>query len=287
MPNNVKFSVLIPAFNEENAISGVVKELQGIMRKVGNYEIIVINDGSTDNTGRALKKISGIKLIEHENNRGYGSSLKTGLRNAKGEWIIITDADGTYPNKEIPKLIKNSGKYDMVVGSRTGENVQIPLMRKPAKWFLGLMANYVSGKKIPDLNSGLRIFRKQDAMQFFRMYPNGFSFTTTITLAYLTNGMGIHYEPINYFKREGKSKIHPIKDTVNFVSLIIRVGTYFKPLKIFIPVSVLLFIISIAIFLYSAFVLNRVMDITVTIIALSALQIVLFGLLADTIAKRA
>ncbi|MFH1587668.1 MAG: glycosyltransferase family 2 protein [Candidatus Diapherotrites archaeon] len=286
MPHNIKFSVLIPAFNEENAVSGVVVELKEIMQKVGNYEIIVVNDGSTDGTGKALKKVSGINVIEHESNRGYGASLKTGLRTAQGEWIIITDADGTYPNKEIPKLLKHIGKFDMVVGARTGENVQIPFMRKPAKWFLGLMANYVSGKKIPDLNSGLRVFRKKDAMQFYRMYPNGFSLTTTITLAYLTNGMGVKYIPINYFRREGKSKIHPIKDTVNFVSLIIRVGTYFKPLKIFIPVSVLLFIISIAIFLYSAFVLNRVMDITVTIIALSALQIVLFGLLADTIAKR-
>ncbi len=149
-------------------------------------EIIVINDGSSDRTGEVARTLP-VTLIEHETNRGYGASLKDGLQRAKGEYILIADADGTYPLADIPRLAADIPTFDMVIGARTGDLVKIPFLRRLGKWILTQLAEYLSRQKIPDLNSGFRIFRKDVAMRFFAMYPDGFSFTTTITLAMLTN----------------------------------------------------------------------------------------------------
>lgn len=199
---------------------------------------------------------------------------------------MITDADGTYPNKEIPRLLEHVDQYDMVVGSRTGKDVNIPLYRRPAKRFLSMLANYLSGTKIPDLNSGMRIFRKEDAKKFFNILPSGFSFTTTITLAYLSNGMLIKYVPIDYYERHGKSKIKPFKDGFNFILLIVRTITYFNPLKVFFPISFGLFVMASLVFAYSILMLEKVMDITVIILIVASIQIGLFGLLSDLIVRR-
>jgi len=229
-------SIVIPLYNEEKSISSTISSLKYIIKKIANeynVEIIAVNDGSTDNTKTILKKIKGIKVIEHPYNLGYGASLKDGLRHSDGEWILITDADGTYPINEIPNLLRYTNDYDMVVGARTGKNVSIPLLRLPAKWIIGKIANFMTGKKIDDVNSGLRVFDRKKALEFIKLYPSGFSFTTTITLAFITNDYTIKYLPINYFKRRGKSSIRPIKDFIGFIALIFRVVMYFKPLKFF------------------------------------------------------
>lgn len=283
---SVDLSVIIPAYNEAENIKEVLEEVKKAAAKTElKHEIIVVDDGSTDGTADVVKG-SGVRLLNHPENRGYGASLKTGIKNASGELILITDADGTYTINEIPRMINESKKYDMVVGARTGGNVKIELYRRPAKWLLSRLANFLSGTKIPDLNSGMRVFRKKDAERFFHILPSGFSFTTTITLAYLSNNYTINYIPINYYKRGGESKINPLRDGFNFISLIIKTMTYFDPLKVFLPVAFALLVTAIIVFAYSFFVFNKIMDVTVIVLIVSSIQIALFGLLADLIAKR-
>ena len=277
-------TVLIPAHNEEKAISAVLDELVGVL-KDETYEIIVIDDGSTDNTAKIVQE-KRVKLIQHTHNIGYGAAIKTGIKNAANDLILIIDGDGSYPVKAIPELLKEVDQYDLVIGARTGEEVKIQLYRRPAKWFLSKLANYLSETKIPDLNSGMRIFRRKDVVKIYNILPNKFSFTTTMTLAYHTTGLLVKYVPINYYKRAGKSKIRPFKDGFNFIMLIFRTITYFNPLKVFLPVGFAFFVAAILVFLFSKIITGRFMDVTTVILVVAAIQTVLFGLLADLVVRR-
>jgi glycosyltransferase involved in cell wall biosynthesis len=286
MQNNpYRLSLIIPAYNEEEGIDKVLNDLKFLG---DDCEIIVVDDGSEDNTCEIIKKYENIKLLKHESNSGYGASLKTGIRNAKADVIVIMDADGTYPNERIPELVQIlcEGDIDMLVGARTGDNANIPLIRKPAKWVINKIADYLSGVKIPDLNSGFRVMKKNVLGKYIRFLPDGFSFTTTITLALLTNGHSVKYVPIDYFKRSGKSKIRPIKDTLNFIQLIVRTVMYFDPLKIFIPLSLMLVAISIFILIGSWVFLEKTMDVTFGVILMTAIMVMSIGMLADLIDKR-
>jgi len=279
-------SVIIPAYNEADGIGKVVMDLEELLsRNNFNYEIIVVNDGSTDQTGEIARR-AGVTLLEHTANRGYGASLKDGIKSANFEDILILDADGTYPQDAIPALISEAAHYEMVVGSRTGGSVAIPPHRRFPKWLLRKMADYLVGMKIPDLNSGLRIFKKDTALKFFNILPNGFSFTTTITVALLSNNYRVKYIPINYNKRTGKSKFRPIQDTFNLLNLILRTSLYFNPLKIFAPFSLILFLLAVLVFIYSKFFTPQVMDITIIVIIMTAVQILALGLIADLVDKR-
>ncbi|MFH1319792.1 MAG: glycosyltransferase family 2 protein [Bacteroidota bacterium] len=281
-------SIIIPVYNEENAILSTIEQINTIMKNSEiEYEIIIVNDGSTDNTSQILKN-SGInfQLAEHEKNKGYGAALKTGIMQSKYDIVAITDADETYPNEEIPKMFKELNEYNMIVGARTGTNVKIPLIRRPAKWFINKLGNYLTNYKIPDINSGLRLFWKKDALRFINIIPDGFSFTTTITLAMLTNDLKVKYVPINYMTRKGKSKIRPVYDTLNFIQLIIRTVMYFNPLKIFVPLSLILFCLSIAVFIYSTLALPKILDATVAILFIAGIQMLAIGMIADMIDKR-
>jgi polyisoprenyl-phosphate glycosyltransferase len=279
-------SVLIPAYNEEKSITPVLKDLKHVMKSTKlKHEIIVINDCSKDKTAEILSKTKEVKALHNPYNLGYGASLKRGIKEAKGTHILISDADGTYPIKDIPRLVELINKFDMVVGARTGKHVKIPLLRRPAKFFLKHLANFLTSRYIPDLNSGLRVFKKSIALEFFNLFPSGFSFTTTITLACLTNNYTVKYIPINYYKRSGTSTIHPIKDFIGFTALIGRVVTYFKPFRIFSLISFMLFLAAFAVYVYSFMVLGKLMDLTVIVIFLASLQVFLFGLIADLIVK--
>ncbi len=283
---NLGLSVVIPAYNEERGVGDVIRKLQNVLENSGcNYEIIVVDDGSTDKTVDIVRE-TGVRLIQHSFNRGYGAALKTGIRQAKHDIVVITDADGTYPVDAVPSLVERMSEYDMVVGARTRDSVKIPFIRQPAKWILGKIANYLTGTTIPDLNSGLRAFRKNVVLKFFNILPSGFSFTATITLAMLTNGYLVHYIPIGYSKRVGKSKFKPIRDTGRFLSLMSRTVMYFNPLKVFLPISAALFIAALAVFLYSLLFTPKMMDATVTIIVMTAVQVLVIGMLADLIDKR-
>lgn len=214
-------SIIIPVYNEEKTVSEIIKEIKKTLRKEKNSEIIVVNDASTDNSLKMLKKIKGIKIINHEQNKGYGASIKTGIKAAKGSTVAIIDADGTYPVYEIPRLLTYMRYFDMVVGART-KKAQEPLLRKPAKKILCILTSMLVKKWVPDINSGLRAFNKSLAKRFMKLYPDRFSFTTTITICFLMNKYKVKFLPIEYYKRAGKSQIKPM-DFFKFIILIIKI----------------------------------------------------------------
>lgn len=289
MPDTPGISIVIPAYNEEDGLGQVLDQLRHVMQIFDvQHEIIVVDDGSQDNTAAAAKRHPGVTVLQHKSNRGYGAALKTAIRHARHPIICITDADGTYPNERIPDLINRiiAAGYDMAVGARTGESVSIPLIRRPAKWVIGQLANMVAGEPIPDINSGLRAFKRPVALRFFSILPDGFSFTTTITLGMLTNGYLVDYVPINYHPRVGKSKIKPVRDTLNFIQLILRIALYFAPLKFFLPLSGLLFLLALLWGLFSSFILNQLADVSTLVIAMTAVQVAMIGLLAELINRR-
>ena len=229
-------TVILPAFNEEGAVQREIESIRSVLSTSGiTHEIVVVDDGSDDDTC-SLAKAAGATVIRHVENRGYGASIKTGIRTARHDTIVITDADGTYPADQIPRLLAELDTADMVVGSRTGENVHIPLIRRPAKWVLGLLANLIAGRWIPDLNSGLRAFRRECIVQYFAILSDRFSFTTTATLAYFADGYRIVYHPIDYHARVGKSKIRAAH-FMEFVMLVLRMAMLFQPLRVFVPLS--------------------------------------------------
>jgi len=278
-------SIVIPAYNEDNAISAVIDNITAVMNRVSEkHEIIVVDDGSEDKTADIVRKKKAV-LIQHPYNKGYGASLKTGIKNARGEWILITDADGTYHANEIPKLLAHRNQYDMIVGARTGKGAKIQFYRKPAKWFLTKLANYLSGRRIEDLNSGMRLFRKGEMERFFDILPSGFSFTTTSTLAYLSSDYNVKYVEIDYHQRKGRSKISPIRDGLNFIMLIIRTITYFNPLKIFLPIALVLFFSGFLALLYQTIFFQDISQAPVLLL-LTSFQIGFLGLLADMVARR-
>jgi glycosyltransferase involved in cell wall biosynthesis len=278
-------SIVIPAYNEEQGIGRTLAELDEVMRQEGlDHEIIVVDDGSTDGTADTVRRHESVRLVQHHTNRGYGSALKTGIRHASHDWIAITDADGTYPATSMPSLLAEMDDYDMVVGTRTSQD--IPAIRRPAKWFIARLAEYLSETQIPDLNSGMRVFRKELALSYFHILPSTFSFTITITIASLSDHYLVKYVPIPYERRAGTSKIRPVQDTLNFVQLILRTVMYFNPLKVLLPVSSLLLLLAVAVGAYSLLAQGRVMDITVITLTMAALQIGVLAMIADMIHKK-
>jgi glycosyltransferase involved in cell wall biosynthesis len=281
-------SLVVPAYNEEQGIKAVLEQLCSLAQNTDlPYEILVVDDGSQDKTAAVVASFTGVTLLRHAHNRGYGAALKTAIRQAQYEIICITDADGTYPNECIPELVAHlQAGTAMVVGARTGLAVYIPPLRRPAKWLINRLANLVVGEAVPDVNSGLRVFRRSVALRFFKLLPDGFSFTTTITLAMLTNGYQVDYLAIDYHPRLGQSKIRPIRDTLNFIQLILRIGLYFAPLKIFLPLSALCLLAALVWGLFSSLVLGRLADVSTLIIAMTGFQVAMVGLLAELINHR-
>ncbi|HEY9887393.1 MAG TPA: glycosyltransferase family 2 protein [Candidatus Obscuribacterales bacterium] len=279
-------SVIIPVFNEEDGVNQTLDELHAVLGRSGYpYEIVVVDDGSSDRTADILRPRTDIHLLRHRRNRGYGAALKTGIAHAQHPLIAITDADGTYPHDRLPDLVALAQEADMVVGARTGENVTYSKLRRIPKYFLIAFAEWIAQQPIPDINSGMRVFRASIVKKFLGILPDTFSFTTTITLAMLTNNYVVHYHPIDYFHRKGRSKIKPIRDTLRFVQLILRTGVYFAPLRIFLPLASLFFCGFGVSLIIDVFVLQDITD-TTLLLFVTAIQITIFALLADMIDKR-
>ncbi|PIR41817.1 MAG: hypothetical protein COV30_01335 [Candidatus Yanofskybacteria bacterium CG10_big_fil_rev_8_21_14_0_10_37_15] len=284
-----RISVAVPVFNEEGAVSSTLNSLNDILQKINiDYEIIAVNDGSSDKSGEILKGLSipNLNIIHHAVNKGYGASLKSAIKEARYPWILITDADGTYPVSSIPELLEHVGKYDMVVGSRNGKKVHDTFFRKVGRGIVRKFASYVSGAKIQDINSGLRIFKKEDAEKFWHLFPDGFSFTSTITVASHVNGNRVKYLPIDYHKRAGKSSIKPAKDFVGFLSLIAKLAIYFRPLKVFIPAGIFLMALAVVIVMGGYLWRGEILDATFAVIFITGVQVIIFGFIADMIVKR-
>lgn len=285
----IKASLIIPVYNEGDAIAGILDTLLAYPF-IGDYEIIIVSDGSTDGTSDILRKYherrGGFTLLEHERNKGYGASLKTGLEAASSETIIITDADGSYPNERIPELVDryNDNGLDMLVGARVGADAKIPWIRRPPKWVLNKIANVLVGYAIPDINSGLRVFNRQVAMDNFNLLCDGFSFTTTITLIMLTQRYKVEYVPISYHKRLGHSKIHPIKDPLAFLMIIVTTILYFRPMKVLLPVATLLLLAGGVLAVYQALFLQNITTVTLLLTA-TGFNVLILSLIADLIVK--
>jgi glycosyltransferase involved in cell wall biosynthesis len=274
-------SVVIPAFNEVNAIGPQIENVRQVMEASGwPFEIIVVDDGSSDGTSEAVR-VQAVRLVQFPYNRGYGDALKAGIATAQNEWIVITDADGTYPSEAIPGMLERAGEYDMVVGARTS-GVNIPAMRRPAKWFLGKLAGFLAEQPIPDLNSGLRVMRKSLVQKFEHLLPSGFSFTTTITLAMLCNNFRIYYQPIDYLRRVGSSKIRP-KHAYQFLMLILRTVVYFNPLRVFLPLGAAFFVPGLITLVYDLAHLHISQSAVVAM--LGGIILWAIGMLADQVSK--
>jgi glycosyltransferase involved in cell wall biosynthesis len=285
----VELSIVVPCYNEEGAIESTVRELLAAMDGKALYELIVVNDGSADNSVAILETLAAeipqMRVIHHPINRGYGAALKTGIRAAHGELVAITDADGTYPNERLAELMELCRTRDMVVGSRTGTNVIYSRLRAFPKFFLRRWVSYLARGPVPDINSGMRVFRRDVALKFFGVLPNSFSFTITITLSTLTTFHDVLFVPINYAPRQGRSHIKPIRDTLRFIKIILRTGVYFAPVRAFAPAfGVLAFggTLSLA---YDIFILNDLTEKTL-MLYLFMINIGMFILLADMIDKR-
>ena len=232
-----------------------------------------------------VSQLPHVRLLRHPYNRGTGAALKTGIRAAHGDLIVMTDGDGTYPNPDIPKLLQYLGEYDMVVGARTSEQGTLKFLRVPAKAFIRSLASFMTGVKIPDLNSGMRAFRKHEAHKSFRFLPSGHSWVSTITMAYLSSDYTVKYVPIDYFPRKGKSSFHFIADTYGYLMLVVRVVMYFNPLKIFLPASFLLVAIGILKFIRDIIYYQNAFFVpgSTIVILLMGVQLAAIGLLADLI----
>ncbi len=233
-------SIVVPVYNEEQVIAQTIHRLQKAIESISNwkFEIICVNDGSADKSGEILAATPGIRLITHEVNRGYGAALRTGLRSCRYEWVFIVDADATYPIEDLSRLLKPAEEgADMVVGAREGIGIDHSPFRRLARWTLRKMAHALTGVMVPDLNSGMRVFRHRLFREFSSLLPMGFSFTTTITMAALYTNYRTRYVPIHYAKRVGRSNIKPVRDFFAFLMLILRIASYFEPLRFFLPVA--------------------------------------------------
>lgn len=237
-----RLTIVIPAYNEAGAIKSVIDNIRAGCARVVR-EIIVVDDGSSDGTAKIAEE-AGARVVIHRENKGYGAALKSGIRAAQTEFIMTLDADGQHHPEDVMRLWEKADEADMVVGARS-RFFHSSLWRMPGKWFLNWMANYLTKRKIPDLNSGLRLIRREVAMRYLYLCPSGFSFSTTITMTLLCRGYVVSYVPINVEKRIGKSTVS-LSTGMDTVFLILRVATLFNPFRIFVPLSFLLALLGIA-----------------------------------------
>jgi glycosyltransferase involved in cell wall biosynthesis len=273
-------SIVIPAFNEEQGLPRVLENLREWMRR--GAQVIVVDDGSADNTAHAAQA-GGARVIRHRHNRGYGASLKSGIRAAERDIVVTFDADGQFDTNDIEKLVDALGDSDMAVGVRPG-GAGSPTIRKPGKWLLGKTANYLAQTQIPDLNCGFRALPVETALRFLNLLPNGFSFTTTLTLAMFKDGYNVAYLPVTVHPRTtGKSSVR-IADGFNTLLLIIRIIALFDPLKVFLPASALLFLAGIGYWIFDSIALGRLnIPSGAVILIVSAIMVFMFGILADQV----
>lgn len=228
-------SVIVPAFNEEGGITVVIEGIQTALQKSDyfDFEIIIVDDGSTDQTGELAEK-AGARVIRNVHNMGYGFSLKQGIHNAKNDTIVIVDADGTYPVEMIPTLLKKYQEgFDLVVGQRTGRHYRESLIKSPLRFILKWLVEFTVGRSVPDVNSGLRVFSKKFVTTLFPRLSNKFSFTTSQTLAYMLHMKFVHYIPIDYAARIGKTKVRLFFDSLGALQMIVSAIIYFNPLKLY------------------------------------------------------
>lgn len=281
-------SIVIPAYNEQEGIGETLETIFRTMDAAGyDYEVIVVDDGSTDHTGDRVREFPRARLVAHTRNRGSGASTNTGIRHARGEIIVMTDGDGTYPVQDIPRLLAELEGVDMVIGARTRETGTLRFFRTPAKWFIRNLASYLTDTKIPDLNSGLRAYKKANALKYVHILPHGQSWVSTITLAHLSDDLDVKWIPIDYYERKGESKFRPVQDTYNYFMLVLRTVMYFNPIKVLFPVGALILLAGVLRQLWWFVTGNLVVHSSNVLLVLAGLNIIMMALLADLVVRRA
>ena len=282
MEKGIEVSVVMPAYNEEEAIGPVIQEIKEALATTRySYEILVIDDHSNDHTAERARA-EGVRVLERAVRGGSGAARRTGIQAAAGEIIVMLDADGSYNAGDIPKMLGFFPAFDQVNGARTTEEGTLKILRGPAKWFIRKLASYLTGVPIPDLNTGLKAFKKEIMKKYLWVLPDGFSCVTTMTLAFLANGYAVKYIPTIYRKRIGKSKFHPVKDTLAYLNTVVRMVMYFRPLRIFIPVSAGLLGAG-GVKSYYSWTASHSLQESDIIIFVTALLLVVLGLIADLI----
>lgn len=277
-------SIILPVYNEDSVILFIIGRIRQAMDALNHsYEIIVVDDASTDETGEMARQ-GGAKVISHPYNIGNGAAIKTGIRNARGEILVMLDGDGQHAPEDIPRLLEKIGHCDMVVGARTRES-KTSIYRDIANTVFNWLATYVCGRKIEDLTSGFRAIKTVVAREFIPLLPNTFSYPTTITLATVRSGYSLTYVPIKTHQRMGKSKIKPLQDGSRFLLIIFKITTLYSPLRIFLPVSIMTFLTGFVYGLYKVFFLDtRYGPASAMLIAIAVLMF-LVGLVSEQIAQ--
>jgi glycosyltransferase involved in cell wall biosynthesis len=281
-PNQQKnrgITIIMPAYNEEQVIGGVIEKLKALDLEA---DILVVDDCSSDNTKEVAEK-AGARVIRHPYNKGNGAAIKTGIRNARGEIIVTMDADGQHNPDDVPRLLRDIGDFDMVVGARS-DSSEGKLHRNIANRIYNGLASYLCTFKVEDLTSGFRAVKTKVARKFIYLFPNRFSYPTTITMSLIKSGFNVKYEPIKASERVGKSKIRLFQDGAKFFIIIFKIATLFRPIKIFLPVSIVLFLLGIGWYAVTFISEHRFTNMSL-LLMVASVNIFLLGLLAEQVAE--
>ncbi|MFL6054112.1 MAG: glycosyltransferase family 2 protein [Actinoallomurus sp.] len=286
-------TIVLPCYNEQDHVIDEVERISKAMDASGHtYELLAVDDCSTDQTLARLEEAAPhfphMQVVPFHRNGGSGTVRRIGSQQARGDIVVWTDADMTYPNERIPELVDildQDPTVDQVVGARTTEEGTHKFLRVPAKWFIRKVAERLAGQKIPDLNSGLRAFRKDVAEPYLKLLPPGFSCVTTITLAFLSNQHDIRYVPIDYFKRAGSSKFHFVHDAYRYILQVLRMVMYFNPLKVLMPLALWLLGLGVAKGILDMVLHPLRFAINTVLIFVTGLMIASMALLADLIVR--
>jgi len=283
-------SVILPVYNERGHVQAEIERIRDALVGEGmSYELLVVDDGSTDGSGDRLRELTAgaddIELVQFRQNRGSGSARRAGTARARGRVVVWTDADMSYPNERIPELVKELDGYDQVVGARLTEQGTVRFLRVPAKWFIRRLAEYLTDTTIPDLNSGLRAFRRDVGAQYLHLLPDGFSCVTTLTMSFLANGYSVKYVPVDYAKRAGESKFHWWADTRRYLTQVVRLVLSYNPLRFFLPLTMALFALGFVKLGYDWATRDFRLATNTLLLLLAAFQVLAIGLLADLVVR--
>jgi polyisoprenyl-phosphate glycosyltransferase len=290
---NPYVSIILPCYNEQEHVVAEIERICAAMDASDyDYELLAFDDASTDETHarllEAALRFPQLQVVHFYRNGGSGTVRRIGTQRARGEIVVWTDADMTYPNERIPEfvqMLEKDATLDQVVGARTSEQGTHKLLRVPAKWFIRKIAEQLTNTKIPDLNSGLRAFRRQVALPYLRLLPPGFSCVTTITIAFLSNQHDVRYVPIEYSKRSGTSKFRLITDAYRYILQVLRMVMYFNPLKVLMPPALFLLALGIGKGIYDLAVHPFTIAVDTVLLFVTGLLIASLALLADLIVR--